>query len=69
MRDFFTGSAGRFVAGFVLASVTGVATYSLLRGGLPQDLSFLFPMTALGIVGGVFWVRRPPAFFTKRRSP
>lgn len=69
MRNFFTGSTVRFLAGFALASVTGVATYSLLRGGLPQDFSFLFPMTALGIVGGVLWVRRPPAFLTKRRAP
>jgi hypothetical protein len=69
MRDFFTGSAGRFLAGFVFASVGGVAVYSLLRGSVPEDFSFLFPMTALGIVGGVLWVRRPPAFFTKGRSP
>jgi len=69
MREFFTGSAGRFLAGFVLASITGVAIISLLRGGVPEDFSFLFPMTAIGIVGGVLWVRKPPAFFTKRRAP
>jgi uncharacterized membrane protein YvlD (DUF360 family) len=68
MRDFFTGSVGRFLAGFFAGSLALVVVISLTTG-FRDDFSFLAAVIALGIFGGVLWVRRPPAFLTKRGTP
>lgn len=64
MNHLFSGPTARFLTGFLLASIVAVAVYAAMNG-LPSDFSFLVPMGAIGVVGGVLWVRRPPKFFSK----
>lgn len=63
MRDSLKGSAARFVAGFLLASIGSVVIVYLLQG-LRGGFGFLIPMSAVGIFVGVLFVRWPPKFFT-----
>jgi hypothetical protein len=67
MHDLLRGAAARFIAGFLLASAVALGIVALVQGP-PRGFGFLFPMTAVGIVGGVLWVRRPPRFFNKTRT-
>ena len=67
MRDSLRGAPARFLAGFFLASVVTVGIFSLLQGP-PRGFGFLLPMSAVGVVAGALWVRRPPTFFTKSRN-
>ncbi len=67
MRDFFRGTPARFLAGFLLAGVGSLVIVSLIQGP-PRGFGFLVPMSAVGIFGGVLWVRRPPKFFTGARE-
>lgn len=60
----FNRPTARFLAGFLFACFVSVPVIWILRGP-PSSLSFLAPMVGVGIVGGVMWVRRPPAFFTR----
>ncbi len=68
MDRLFRGSPSHFLAGFLVASVVTVAVYSVISG-VPTDFSFLVPMMGVGLFGGFLWMRRPPAFLSKRREP
>lgn len=67
MRDYFKGSAARFAAGFILASVGSVLIVYLFHG-LGGGFGFLVPMSAVGVFVGVLFVRKPPRFFSKTRT-
>ena len=56
MHDLLRGAVARFIAGFLLASAVALGIVALVQGP-PRGFGFLFPMTAVGIVGGVLWVR------------
>ena len=64
MSDFFSRPTPRFLAGFLFACFFSFPVMWVLLGP-PSSLFYLAPIVAAGIVGGVWWVRRPPPIFSK----
>ena len=61
MHDLFTKPTARFLAGFVLASFFLLPVLWILLGFPESVWLFLASMAVVGIAGGIFFVRRPPA--------